>query len=315
MQNNKLQRKERLLIDICPKEIINLEYYSNVLRDMVELQEKFNCFYLISDYQIINKKNNPIKEDVYETAINIISSGVDLKKCNIAVQSLIPQHAELYLILNLLFQSLKESYKPKNLLPVPLDLSLIKATNILLLQASIVSVEEEKHIRLAKAIAKKFNRKYKEIFPVPFPVNRGGRYLLKKNNDIYFYDKKEDIRKKILQVKSNKSKKSIEKNILFSLHNIFNSNIKELSYLKNAYEEDKISDLEVKESLIRAIDKFISPIREKREKLKKQPSFVRDVLCEGSKKQERIAVETMILIKESVNMGFKRKAPSKNTNN
>ncbi len=307
MQNTNSQKKERLLIDICPRETINLEYYSNVLRDIVELQEKFNCFYLISDYQIINKKNNPIKEDVYETAVNIISSGVDLKKCNIAIQSLIPQHAELCLLLTLLFPSKEEYNKSSNLLPITFNSSLLKATNILLLQASIVSVEKTEHIKLAKTIAKKFNKKYKEIFPVPFPINRGSRYLLKTDSEIYFYDKEKDIRKKILQIKSSKNKKNIENNTLFLLHNTFNSNIKELNYLKNAYKEGKISDLDVKESLIQAVNNFISPIREKREELKKQPSFVRDVLHEGSKKQEKIAVETINLIKKSINIDFKKK--------
>lgn len=299
-RNNNSQKKNTLLVDICPKERISLEYYHNVLRETLELQEKFSCFYLISDYQAVSKKNKLIAKSVYETATDIISTGVCPKKSNIAIQSLIPQHAELCLILKLLFPSIEKDDKSSNLSSHFFNQSLIKATNILLLRANIVSTENKEHLKLAKKIAKKFNEK--QIFPTPFPLNRGKRYLFKKGNEIYLCDNEKDIRKKILQIKDNKSRKEIENNTLFCLHNNFNSDAKELNSLKKEYEKGRISTLDVKESLIKAINSFISPIREKREKLKNQPSLINDILYEGSRRQEKIAIETMKLVKESLNL-------------
>ncbi|MCA9387038.1 tryptophan--tRNA ligase, partial [Candidatus Dojkabacteria bacterium] len=91
-------------------------------------------------------------------------------------------------------------------------------------------------------------------------------------------------------------------NPVFIYHDMFNNNKEEIADLKERYEAGKVGDVEVKDKLAVAINKFLDPIREKR---KEYPmDKVEEIVMEGTKKAQAITKETMKMVKESMKIDY-----------
>ena len=94
----------------------------------------------------------------------------------------------------------------------------------------------------------------------------------------------------------------VEGNPVFIYHDIFNPNREEVEDLKARYLEGKVGDVEVKTKLAVAINGFLDPIRERREKFAQDKGFVEQVLYEGTLRMQEVAGETLKEMKKA--MGF-----------
>lgn len=193
----------------------------------------------------------------------------------------------------------------------------LQSADILIYRANFVPIGQDQipHLELTRELARKFNSLFKEIFPIPepllteFPKVLGidGRKMSKSyNNAVYISDDSQTLKNKIRNYFTDRQK--IRKNDpgrpdicpIYYLQKIFNSEEKEEIY-KNC-SLGKLSCVDCKMKLFIKLDKFLEPIREKRNLIKDEE--VIDILNDGSNKAKLRAQETMNLIYDAMNFEF-----------
>ena len=98
-------KRKRILSGMQPSGQLHLGNYFGALKNWVVLQDEFECFYFIADWHSLTtlyEDPHLINKYVFEVAVDWLSSGLDPEKCTLFVQSRIPEHAELHLILSMM---------------------------------------------------------------------------------------------------------------------------------------------------------------------------------------------------------------------
>jgi tryptophanyl-tRNA synthetase len=194
----------------------------------------------------------------------------------------------------------------------------LQAADILLPRAHLVPVakDNEAHIEVAREVARRFNRLYGEVFPVPqallgdLLVGTDGQAKASKSLDnvIYLADDADTVTHKVQRMYTDPQRVradipgQVEGNSVFVYHDAFNPNQDEVEDLKRRYRQGKVGDVEVKEKLIRAINEFLDPIRERRASYETQPGLVEETLRDGIQRMRQESDETMRLVREAMGM-------------
>jgi len=317
---------------------LHLGHYVGTLQNRIELQDSYNCFFLIADLHMLTThqdKVGDLKENIVELVIDWMSVGLDPKKSCFYLQSMIPEISELAVLLSMLctvpriqrIPTLKEKINAMNLndnysLGL-LSYPVLMSSDILAFNASTVPVGEDQlsHVELTREIARRFNSTYKEILLEPEPlisknsrlVGTDGQGKMSKslNNSIYLCDSESVVQKKVMKMFTDPNRTSadipgnVEGNPVFIYHDIFNDNKEELRDFKERYSKGKIGDVEVKTSLVQSINNFLDPIREKRMEILKNKEDILDIIIEGSKKAREITKINLELIKEAMSLKLK----------
>jgi tryptophanyl-tRNA synthetase len=212
--------------------------------------------------------------------------------------------------------SLKEMARNAHLEPDSIPFGLIgypvlQTADILMPKAHVVPVgkDNQAHIELARDIARKFNQLYGEVFPlpdvvlsdVPTLVGTDGKGKMSKSagNCIFLSDDPKTVEKKVRGMYTDPNRISadvpgtVEGNPVFIYHEVFNPDVAEVADLKARYREGKVGDVEVKEKLTAAINRFLDPIRERRKKFEEDKGYVEQVVYEGTQKMTAISDETL----------------------
>ena len=187
----------------------------------------------------------------------------------------------------------------------------LQAADILLPRAHLVPVgkDNEAHVEVTREIARRFNRLYGEVFPVPevllgeVPtlVGTDGQAKMSKSlgNAIYLSDDEETVNRKVMGMYTDPLRVRadipgrVEGNPVFVYHDAFNPDTDEVDDLKERYRQGKVGDVEVKRKLARAINRFLEPLRERRAQYEAHPGLVDDILIEGTRRARKNAAETM----------------------
>jgi tryptophanyl-tRNA synthetase len=300
------------------------------------LQDEYECFFIIADLHTLTTRPDKsdvaaIGENVHELLLDYLAVGIDPDRCVIFLQSGIPETYELNLIFEMLVSvprlervpSLKEMVKTASLESMPLGLlgyPVLQAADILLPRATLVPVgkDNEAHVEVTREIARRFNRLYGEVFPIPDAligdvpslVGIDGKAQMSKSrsNTIDLADDSDTVRTKVMGMFTDPARVHadipgrVEGNPVFIYHDAFNSNLEQVADLKQRYREGKVGDVEVKHQLSKALNEFLDPIRERRAKLMSTPSIVEDILIAGTKRMREEARETMALVREAMGM-------------
>jgi len=324
--------KARLLSGMRPTGPLHLGHFVGALENWLNFQEEFDCFFLIADYQALGDYSNNIgliRKSVYGVVLDWLSIGLNPEKSTFVVQSYVPEHAELYLLLSMIIPlsdikrnpTLKSEMKQFGTKQISLGFFNYPASqiaDILLPRAQVVPVGEDQlpYIELARRVARRFNKLYGNIFPIPRAIvgrvtrlpGIDGTYKMSKSlkNAIYLFDDEATVIQKVNRMYTDPKRihanipGTIENNPVFVYHDAFNPDIEEVSDLKEKYRKGKVSDVEVKKKLAKAINNFLKPIREKRKQLQKQPGLIKKILVDGSKREQKLAKKTIKLVKEAM---------------
>ena len=172
--------KKRVLSGIQPTGEVHLGNYLGALRQWVDMQQEYDCFYSIVDQHAILGSGDPttLPGRTVEMAISLLSVGLDPEKCTIFVQSDVPEHIELSWLFNVIApvgdlermtqykdKSARYDSIPAGLLNYPI----LQAADILIYRAEAVPVGEDQkqHLELTRDIARKWNARYGDLFPIP----------------------------------------------------------------------------------------------------------------------------------------------------
>jgi tryptophanyl-tRNA synthetase len=323
--------RKRILTGDRPTGKLHLGHYIGSLRNRVALQGEYDSLFIIADLHMLTTQ--PQKERVAQVAQNVrdivldyLAAGVDPEQSTIFVQSAVPETYELNLLFEMLVSvprlerlpSLKEMARDAKLEVMPFGLlgyPVLQAADILLPRAHLVPVgkDNEAHVELTREIARRFNRLYGQVFPVPEVLTEGptlvgtdGQSKMSKSlgNAILLSDDAETVSRKVMGMYTDPRRVRadipgrVEGNPVFIYHDAFNPAVDEVSDLKERYRQGRVGDVETKRKLARALNEFLDPMRERRAHYESQPGLVEDILVEGIRQVRGIAQETMEMVYE-----------------
>ncbi len=167
----------RVLSGMRPTGRLHLGHYHGVLKNWVELQHQHECFFFVADWHALTTHyDDPslIPGSIWEMVIDWLAAGVDCESATLFVQSLVPEHAELHLLLSMItplgwlervptYKDQQEKLKEKDLATYGfLGYPLLQSADILIYRAAHVPVGEDQvaHVELTREIARRFNHIY-----------------------------------------------------------------------------------------------------------------------------------------------------------
>ncbi len=328
--------QKRILTGDRPTGRLHLGHYVGSIKARVALQHEYETFLLIADLHMLTTKNTKqdieqIDENARQMVIDYLACGIDPNLVTIYLQSAVHETYEL----NTLFQnlvtvprlerlpSLKDMARAAHKEEMPYGLlgyPVLQAADILLPRAHLVPVGKDNlaHVEITREIARRFNRMYGEVFPIPEAlvpetgtlVGTDGQAKMSKSlgNAIMLSDDAKTVRKKVFSMYTDPNRiradipGRVEGNPVFIYHDIFNPNKEEVEDLKARYRAGKVGDVEVKEKLTIAINHFLDPIRERRAAIEADSGFVDEVIYQGTLRMREEARETILLVKKAMGL-------------
>jgi len=310
---------------------LHLGHLVGALHNWLELQKTYQCIFGIVDWHALMgeyEQSGGIAGNIVEMAADWMACGIDPEESVVFVQSEVPEHLELSMILSCMtplgWLERNPTYKEQLREITTRDLQtyaflgypVLQAADILLYKAQAVPIGEDQlpHIELTREIARRFNHIYKtEYFSdckailteTPRLLGVDGRKMSKSyDNAINLSDSDEVIRKKVQTMFTDPKRIKLsdpghpkECNV-YSYYETFLPEQKDEVYDWCTGAKKGCTDC--KKNLADAILSKISPIREKRETLLKDKARIRDILDSGRAKAQVIARQTITDVKNIV---------------
>ncbi len=315
---------------------LHLGHLVGALHNWVDLQKEYDCFYCVVDWHALTTHyadTADIVENGLDNVADWIGAGLDPERSTFFVQSLVPEHAELYLLLQMItpipwlervptYKEQLDQLSDKDLSTIGfLGYPLLQAADIIVYNAHRVPVGEDQvpHLELTREVVRRFNNFYGEVFVEPqqmltrtprLPGLDNRKMSKSYNNTIDLADDAKTVQAKVRQMYTDPKRVradipgTVEGNPVFDYHDAFNPNKDEVEDLKARYRLGKVGDVEVKTRLAVAINTVLDPIRERRAQAQARPGYLRDVLIEGSKKARAAAHETMERVRGAVRLKY-----------
>ncbi len=327
---------KRVVSGMRPTGKLHLGHLVGALQNWDRLQAEYDCFYFVADWHALTSAyadTSEIVESALDNVADWIGAGIDPERSTLFVQSMIPQHAELYLLLQMVtpipWLERVPTYKEQIEQMAEKDLSnlgflgypLLQTADVIMYNANLVPVGDDQvpHLELSREVVRRFNNFYGDVFvepqalltPTPRLPGLDNRKMSKSyGNTIDLSDSADAVVKKIRQMYTDPKRVradipgTVEGNPVFIYHDAFNPNRAEVEDLKARYREGKVGDVEVKTKLANAVNNLLDPIRERRAKALARPGYIRDTLSEGSKKAHALAEETMERVRAAVKLKY-----------
>ncbi|HET6493613.1 MAG TPA: tryptophan--tRNA ligase, partial [Burkholderiales bacterium] len=164
----------RVLSGMRPTGSLHLGHYHGVLKNWIRLQHEYECFFFVADWHALTTHYDTpeiVEQNVWEMVIDWLAAGVDPAQATLFIQSRVPEHAELHLLLSMItplgwleriptYKDQQEKLSSKDLATYGfLGYPLLQSADILIYRANRVPVGEDQvpHIEFTREIARRFN--------------------------------------------------------------------------------------------------------------------------------------------------------------
>ena len=319
---------------------LHLGHLVGALGNWVPLQDQYDCFYFVADWHALTSDfadTSQLTSYAYENVADWIGAGLDPGKSTFFVQSLVPEHAELYVLLSMVvpvpwlervptYKEQQENLKDKDLSAIGfLGYPLLQTADVTMYDARYVPVGEDQvaHLELAREVVRRFNNFFGDVLVEPEPLLTsaatrrlpgldGDKKMSKSlGNTIHLSDSPEEVTKKVRQMYTDPKRVradipgTVEGNPVFTYHDAFNPNTAEVDDLKERYRAGKVGDVEVKTKLANALNAYLAPIRERRAALLARPDQLKEILFEGSARARVIAGQTMARVRDAMKISYR----------
>src|SRR5271156_3091354 len=342
--------RKRVLSGMRPTGKLHLGNYVGALENWVRMQDQYQCFFCVVDWHAPTTDyadTSRVKENSLEVALDWLAAGLDPEKSVLFIQSHVPAHAELHLLLSMItplgwlervptYKEQRENIRDKDLGTYGfLGYPVLQAADILMYKADVVPVGEDQvaHVELAREIARRFNSFYGQrgdVFPEPqalltpaprLPGTDGRKMSKSYDNAVMLTDPEPVVRQKLKTMVTDPAR--VRRSDpgdpdvcpVGDLHKIFSSQ----ETLAKAYEGCRsagIGCIECKSWVADAIVTILNPMQERRKKYEDNPRLAWDILEAGSARAREVAGATMDEVRKSMGLDYTsndspNKAPDK----
>jgi tryptophanyl-tRNA synthetase len=333
---------KRVLSGMRPTGKLHLGNYMGALYNWVRLQDDYNCYFFVADWHALTTDYadpSNIRENTMDMALDWLAAGLDPERCVLFVQSLVPQHAELHLLLSMIMPlgwlERVPTYKEQQLQMGDVaaggkDLTtygflgypLLMATDILIYQADFVPVGQDQvaHVEVTREVARRFNHFYpgpgEPILPEPqvlltpspkLPGTDGRKMSKSYGNTILLTDPEPVVRQKLKTMVTDPAR--VRRSDpgdpdvcpVGDLHKVFSTS----STLARVYEGCRsagIGCIECKGWAADAIWAELEPMQQRRRQYEEQPHLVHDILHSGSALARARAEQTMEQVRDAMQL-------------
>ena len=316
---------------------LHLGHLVGALRKWTELQDQYECFYFVADWHALTSEyanTEQLTSYAYDNVTDWIAAGIDPARSTLFIQSLVPEHAELYLLLSMVvptpwlervptYKEQIEQLAEKDLSTIGfLGYPLLQGADVIIYGAQYVPVGDDQvpHLELTREVVRRFHGFFGELFVEPQPLltrfprlpGLDNRKMSKSyGNTIDLSDDEATVRKKVMKMYTDPKRiradipGTVEGNPVFLYHDAFNPDTAEVDDLKARYRLGQVGDVEVKEKLARALNGVLEPMRARRAELRAQPGRIREILFDGSSRARAMAAETLTRVREAVRISYK----------
>ena len=302
---------------------LHIGHLVGALQNYLKLQEEYQSFFFIADLHALTtnyEHTEMLKGNRVEVMLDMLSVGLDPQKCTLFVQSEVPEHTYLHLLLSMIVPipwvernpTVKEMIRDLNLKENAsyglLGYPILMTTDIIIYKAHYVPVGKDQlpHLEISREIVRRFNGLYGELFVEPqamlteFPYLPGvdGRKMSKSlDNDIKIADSQEQTTKKIVSAVTDPQKVRLRDIghpdicTVFTYQKVFNK--EESEEIKKDCKSGALGCVACKKRLAAKLNDSLKDIRAKRMELNNNIKKVEETFTEGSKKARNIATKTL----------------------
>ena len=313
---------------------LHLGHLVGALQNWVAMQDEYDCFYCIVDWHALTTEyadTSEIRGFVREMALDWLAVGLDPERCRVFVQSDVPEHAELHLMLSMIvplsWLERVPTYKEQQRELAGRDLHtygflgypLLQTADVLVYRAELVPVGEDQvpHLELSREIARRFNHLYGEVFPEPqakltraarLPGTDGRKMSKSYGNAIFLKDPPEEVARKIdaMLTDPQRTHRHIPGNPevcpVFHHHRVF-SPPETVAWSDSGCRTAGIGCRDCKAALRQSVTAILAPIAEQRRELEARPERVERVLDAGAELARAQARETLAAARRAMRIG------------
>jgi len=316
---------------------LHLGNYEGALKNWVRLQDsgEYECFYFIADLHALTSDyadTSAIKQNTIDMVSDWLAAGLDPQRSTIFVQSMIPEHSELHVILSAVtplgwlervptYKEQRENISEKDIGNYAfLGYPVLQAADIIMYKADLVPVgkDQASHVELTREIVRRFNNFFGDVFPEPkelhteVPVLPGtdGRKMSKSyGNAIYLVDSAEVVREKARMMITDRTRIKRtdpghpESCDVCQMHRFFLS-----ASVADGLDEDcrnaRIGCVDRKRALADSIIERYGEIAERSRQLRDDPAQVVELMVEGSRRARLEAQKTMSEVRRAIKMDW-----------
>jgi tryptophanyl-tRNA synthetase len=330
-------QKEIVVSGIRSTGKLHLGNYFGAMRNYVRMQEAYNCYFFVADWHSLttHPDTKELKDSVLGVLAENIAAGLDPEKVCLYVQSSVPEIAELYLYLNMMaykgelektptFKD-KVRQQPDNVNAGLLTYPVLMAADIIIHRAKYVPVgkDQEQHLEITRNFAQRFNHRYGELFPEPQAFNYGeelikipsldGAGKMSKSENqyatLYLADDDDLIRKKVMKAKTDSGPTEPNSVMPDYIQNIFQlmSLVSEESTTQKFRDDFNATGIrygDMKKQLAEDMVKFIGPIRQRAQDIRKDEDYLKKVMKRGQEQARESARQTIEQTRELIGLNY-----------
>jgi tryptophanyl-tRNA synthetase len=322
--------KKRVLSCIQPTGEMHLGNYFGAIKNWVEIQDTYDCFYGIVDLHAMTMPYDPkiLKSNTFQMLAELLACGIDPDKSTIFIQSLVPYHTELTWILSCVTSygelSRMTQFKDKSdmiesggkgqfisagLFTYPV----LQAADILIYKADLVPVghDQVQHLELSRNVAVRFNKMFGEYFPEPHPLltdipklvsladpEKKMSKSLGDKHCVGLFEDDDSIRKKVKTAVTDTGSQQGDK-MSPGVENLFNliracGKTEAYNKLLSEYKAGTLKYKELKETTAEALVEITSVFRRRKQELIKDKAYLEKLAVTLSEKARDVAMRTLI---------------------
>jgi tryptophanyl-tRNA synthetase len=327
-----MEKKGRILTGHRATGPRHIGHLVGTLNTWVNLQDTYECFFLVADLHVLTTDYahpEQIRHNTIEILADWLAVGIDPGRSTLVLQSAIPEHALLSLLLSMLapvgrlerVPTYKEQIQQLHLNPSLglLTYPVLQTADILLYKADTVPVGEDQlpHLELARELARRFNQLYSSTFPEPqallsstprLPGLDNRTMHASYGNAIFIKDTPEETTQKVMQMYTDPTRihptdpGHVEGNPVFAYLDAFDPDTQGIRELKERYQAGKVGDIEVKRHLAQVMNQVLDPIRQRRAGLIARPQEMLEMLRFGTGRARLTAQETITQVMYSMGL-------------
>ncbi len=327
--------RPRILSGMRPTGALHLGHLTGALDNWARLQDSYECYWVIVDWHALTTDyadTSAIRENILEVAVDWLAAGLDPARAALFVQSAVPEHAELHLLLSMVvpvpwlervptYKEQQQNIQDKDLSTYGfLGYPLLQTADIIIYKAAAVPVGEDQapHIELTREIVRRFNNFYGPVFPEPqtlltptprMPGTDGRKMSKSYGNAIYLLDSPETVREKLRPMLTDPARKrrtdpgDPDKCPVFDLHRAFSEPATQ-EWAAQGCRTAGIGCIECKTKLAEHLLERLGEIHARRPEYASRPDTVWDILREGSRQARETARATMEQVRAAMKIQY-----------